>query len=241
MNNLKANPMSEHEKLIAELPEQVARIADPELWADHDRDPAFTPRSHPNIQGSLSRAQAIHALFATALEGAMGERDAARAGLAFVLDHAEYGNSYGVHGSDFTCCHFCQGGGAPGVAMEHEPNCPVSRYPTEVADWFDEMKAERVDREAAEARAERAEAAYVQAMEALRYAVGLLPGLAGAANQPDNAVYSVMATKGEILKARAALSVREEGEKGTYSTDIAAAGPSACAATPPHSQSEGEA
>lgn len=38
--------------------------------------------------------------------------------------------------------------------------------------------------------------------EGLRYAVGLLPGLAGAGNQPDNAVYTVMATKGEILKAR---------------------------------------
>lgn len=42
--------------------------------------------------------------------------------------------------------------------------------------------------------------------EALSHAVGLLPGLAGAAHKPDNTVYTVMATKGEILKARAMLA-----------------------------------
>ena len=38
--------------------------------------------------------------------------------------------------------------------------------------------------------------------EGLRYTVGLLPGLAGAYDRPDNTVYTVMATKGEILQAR---------------------------------------
>lgn len=41
---------------------------------------------------------------------------------------------------------------------------------------------------------------------ALRYAVDLLPGLAGADGKPDNTVYTVMATKGEILKARKAVA-----------------------------------
>jgi Lar family restriction alleviation protein len=89
------------------------------------------------------------------IEALEAERDEARAGLAYVLDRAVYGDSYGVYGSDFQCCHFCQGGGAPGVAMEHDADCPVSRYPRAVADWFEEMEAERQDREAAEAQRDR--------------------------------------------------------------------------------------
>ena len=38
---------------------------------------------------------------------------------------------------------------------------------------------------------------------ALKYAVGLLPGRAGASSQPDSAVYTIMAAKGEITRARA--------------------------------------
>ena len=49
---------------------------------------------------------------------------------------------------------------------------------------------------------------------ALRYAVGLLPGLAGAQNQPDNAVYTVMAAKCEIIEAHRLLAAltRTTGE-----------------------------
>lgn len=54
---------------------------------------------------------------------------------------------------------------------------------------------------AGDALAER-DARIAELEAGLNYVVGLLPGLAGASNQPDNAVYSVLATKGEILKAR---------------------------------------
>lgn len=79
------------------------------------------------------------------------ERDEARAALAYVLDHAVYGDSYGVHGSDFHACHFCTGGGAPGVALVHETTCPIARYPDAVDEWFEEMAAHDTDRQSAEA------------------------------------------------------------------------------------------
>jgi hypothetical protein len=110
------------------------------------------PNSLTALRSIMSSASAGLLSMLEALEAAERERDEARAALAYVLDHAVYSDSYGVHGSDFTCCHFCQGGGAPGVALEHDADCPVGRYPRAVADWFEEMEAERADREAAESK-----------------------------------------------------------------------------------------
>lgn len=50
--------------------------------------------------------------------------------------------------------------------------------------------------------------------EALEYAVGLLPGMAGASSHPDNAVYTVMAAKCEIEKARASLALLNRVREG---------------------------
>jgi hypothetical protein len=123
-------------------------------WQQHSGLPITQRKGDgfPPIYGEA--ASTIEALL-TRIEALEAERDEARAGLAYVLDRAVYGNSYGVYGSDFQSCHFCQGGGAPGVAMEHDADCPVSRYPRAVADWFEEMEAERQDREAAEAQRDR--------------------------------------------------------------------------------------
>ena len=104
---------------------------------------------------------------ATEVERLVKERDEARAGMAYILDHATYGDSYGVHGSDFECCHFCQGGGAPGVALEHTPDCPVSKYPNAVTEWFAEMAENNKDRETAEAQRDAALEALKEADEAL--------------------------------------------------------------------------
>ena len=93
-------------------------------------------------------------------ERAEKERDEARAGMAYILDRAEYGDSYGVPGSSFTACHFCQGGGAPGAEMIHDPSCPVAKYPSAVSEWFAEMTD-------AESRAQAAEAKVKEAGELL--------------------------------------------------------------------------
>ena len=93
-------------------------------------------------------------------ERAEKERDEARAGMAYILDRAEYGDSYGVPGSSFTACHFCQGGGAPGAEMIHDPSCPVAEYPSAVSEWFAEMTD-------AEARAQAAEAKVKEGAELL--------------------------------------------------------------------------
>lgn len=83
------------------------------------------------------------------LERSEAERDKARATTAYILDRATYGNSYGVPGSDFQACHFCMGGGAPGVELVHAPDCPLSRYPEAVSEWFAEMAAAEAERDAA--------------------------------------------------------------------------------------------
>lgn len=93
-------------------------------------------------------------------ERAEKERDEARAGMAYILDRAEYGDSYGVPGSSFTACHFCQGGGAPGAEMIHDPSCPVAKYPSAVSEWFAEMTDAESRAQAAEAKVKELEAPF---------------------------------------------------------------------------------
>lgn len=66
----------------------------------------------------------------------------AKAALSYLIDAVEYSDSYGVHGSDFMCCHLCHGGGAPGVKLVHEDTCPVKRCEA-VADEYWEEENER--------------------------------------------------------------------------------------------------
>ena len=57
--------------------------------------------------------------------------------LALLVDRATYADSYGVPGSDFTCCLFCRGGGAPNVPFEHEDTCPIKTLEGCAQSWFD--------------------------------------------------------------------------------------------------------
>jgi hypothetical protein len=73
----------------------------------------------------------------------------AKAALAYLIEHVEYQDSYGVHGSDFTACRLCHGGGAPGIKFEHEKLCPVTRCLPIAQEWWGEREEERgVDRTA---------------------------------------------------------------------------------------------
>lgn len=50
--------------------------------------------------------------------------------LKALLDRATHGDSYGVHGSDFTRCRMCDHESSPGVLFKpnwHAPDCPVPR------------------------------------------------------------------------------------------------------------------
>lgn len=69
----------------------------------------------------------------------------AKAAVSYLIDHIEYSDSYGVHGSDFQACLLCTGGGAPGVRLVHDENCPVQKCGPIAAEWVDELNAERAD------------------------------------------------------------------------------------------------
>lgn len=50
--------------------------------------------------------------------------------LLALLDRCTYGDSYGVDGSDFTCCRICQHESGAGWLMKpnwHATDCPVPR------------------------------------------------------------------------------------------------------------------
>jgi hypothetical protein len=64
----------------------------------------------------------------------------AKAALAYLIDHITYQDSYGVDGSDFTCCHLCHGGGAPGIAFKHDDTCPVLRCEAIGEEWWAENR-----------------------------------------------------------------------------------------------------
>lgn len=67
----------------------------------------------------------------------------ARAALAYLIDQIEYSDSYGVQGSGFMACHLCSGGGAPGVHLVHDADCPVTHVERVAAEWWDERQEER--------------------------------------------------------------------------------------------------
>ncbi|WBU27517.1 hypothetical protein OOZ54_12515 [Rhodopseudomonas palustris] len=90
-----------------------------------------------------------------------------KAALAYLIEHATYGNSYGVIGSDFECCHFCNAGGAPGVAFEHDKTCPVLKCETIAEEWWSERKELLSERDAA-----------IRHVEELKDRIALLEGTA---------------------------------------------------------------
>lgn len=91
--------------------------------------------------------------------------DEAKALVANFVDLAEYADSYGVEGSDFVCCHYCRGGGAPNVAMDHEADCPVTKANNAAKQWWNEQNERVAEITEANARADRAEAALARAGE----------------------------------------------------------------------------
>lgn len=88
-----------------------------------------------------------------------------RAKLAYLVDESTYEDSYGVQGSDFLCCRFCEAGGAPNVSFVHNEKCPVLRCEDVVTEWWNDLKA---DRELIKAQAEALDVA----LEALKSMAG---------------------------------------------------------------------
>jgi hypothetical protein len=73
------------------------------------------------------------------------EEGKAKAALAYLIDHIVYSDSYGVPKSDFQACHLCRGGGAPGVAMIHDPDCPVLRCEGIAEEWWQDYYDNQVE------------------------------------------------------------------------------------------------
>lgn len=67
----------------------------------------------------------------------------AKAALAYLLDHVVYSDNYGVEGSGFAACRLCTGGGAPGISMDHEAECPVLRCEEIAEAWWNEKFEEQ--------------------------------------------------------------------------------------------------
>ena len=57
--------------------------------------------------------------------------------LAVLVDSSTYADSYGVPGSDFMCCYFCDAGGAPNVPFEYRDSCPIKTLEGYAQSWFD--------------------------------------------------------------------------------------------------------
>lgn len=138
------------------------------MWADGS-DPLTDLPALKNQSDWVIAAQALDRLVQVE-----AERDTARATLAHLLDQATYGDSYGVHGSDFTVCRFCEGGGAPNVAMEHKPDCPVAMNADVVAEWFAEMEDNRTETLAALHQRDAARKALEEIDAALQCAKSLM-------------------------------------------------------------------
>ena len=107
---------------------------------------------------------------ATALTSLIAERDAAKGKLALLIDRVVYSDSYGVPGSDFTCCSLCTGGGAPGIPFEHDPTCPVKALEADYETWFDSIKETEDALFQTEQRATTAEAQLKAAREVIEWA-----------------------------------------------------------------------
>jgi hypothetical protein len=138
----------------------------------------------------------------------------AKAHVAAFIDRAEYADSYGVEGSGFMSCMLCQGGGAPGIRLVHNDDCPCKGVPEQYLDGWKEHQEEVSELKTclglAEARALAAESAAARLREALepfasddlcRTASGNIEGDASPVYQRDNAVLLL----GDFRRARAAL------------------------------------
>jgi len=75
-------------------------------------------------------------------------REEAEAAVAFIADEGTYADSYGVPGSDFGVCRFCEAGGAPGIPFEHNKTCPILRCGEVSAEWVADREEERAALEA---------------------------------------------------------------------------------------------
>ncbi len=99
------------------------------------------------------------------IERLKAERGKALAAVAFIADEGTYSDSYGVPGSDFGVCRFCEAGGGPGVPFEHSKNCPILRCEQVAEQWWEDRQIDIED--AAELRADSAESRLTTALAAL--------------------------------------------------------------------------
>lgn len=127
----------------------------------------------PDYNGPLSQhictiAAALIRSLAGRVEAEKRAKEEAQAACAFFADEGTYSDSYGVPGSDFGVCRFCEAGGAPGVPFEHNKSCPILRCEEVSAEWWTEREEERKDLTSAEARSAALARALEEAKEALR-------------------------------------------------------------------------
>lgn len=95
-------------------------------------------------------------------------REEAEAAVAFIADEGTYADSYGVPGSDFGVCRFCEAGGAPGIPFEHNKTCPILRCGEVSAEWVADREEERAALEAAETHSAALARALEEAKKALK-------------------------------------------------------------------------
>lgn len=138
----------------------------------------------------------------TALAVEKRAKEEAQAACAFFADEGTYSDSYGVPGSDFGVCRFCEAGGAPGVPFEHNKRCPILRCEEVSAEWWAEREEERKDLAAAEARS----AALARALEEAEACMSIVEP------RSDKAEYvRILGVVRDALKARA---IPEPGHEG---------------------------
>ena len=126
-----------------------------------DEDGVMVLVSRQACDEAATRLRAL----ASEKEGLRRERDEARAAAAFIADEGTYQDSYGVPGSGFSCCRFCEAGGAPGVPFVHNPRCPILRCEEVAEDWWSERKADADENKGLRIRAESSEALVAELRE----------------------------------------------------------------------------
>lgn len=200
----------------------VERLRNPvDAWVD------TKPRDDLDLSAFIEWIKGECGTAAAEIERLRREVGEAKAQVAFLIDRIEYSDSYGVPGSDFKCCHLCNGGGAPGVRFEHDSHCPVLRCEPIAAMWWEERDEEwkslELEAKASENRALTAESAVAAAWEeAAKIAEG--PRFAAAAH--------ISVTKGpswtdetgmaEIVNSHArkiASAIRAAGSKKTAESE----------------------
>lgn len=151
-----------HVKVFADSPAEVV-----ETW--NTRAPA--PPVSGDLREAIARLSSNHFAgmdtlrsFALDIVKAQAETEARLwAKLAYLVDESTYEDSYGVQGSDFLCCRFCEAGGVPNVSFVHNEKCPVLRCEDVATEWWNDLKA---DREIIKAQAEALDVAVLALEEA---------------------------------------------------------------------------